>query len=91
MVAPETVRMPTRLPEGSRLWMARACISEDVATGTAQASASCCWNSDRNPQLVVMPRAPSDTSSCAASMKAGSVPSAPLRTTWSGEAPRTTL
>ena len=89
--ARDTVKMPARLPRGSRRSMKGTCISEDAATGTPAAAAMSFWNSDRNPQLVVMPSAPSETSSLAAAMKASFSPCALSVTTRLGLAPRTTL
>ena len=84
------VTTPTRLPGGNVACTHGTCINEDVATGTATAAASSCWNSDRKPQLVVIASAPRRTRSRAASMKSGSSPRAPCSTTFSGLAPRTT-
>jgi hypothetical protein len=86
----EIVRIPARLPAGSTRFAMATCISDEVTTGTGTASASSLWNSARKPQFVVIPSTPSATSARAASMKSGSVPAAPLRTTRSGVASRTT-
>jgi hypothetical protein len=86
----ETVTTPTRWPGGSVACTQGTCISEEVATGTPTAAASSRWNRERKPQLVVIASAPSRTRSCAAAMKSGSNPAAPLSTTRSGLAPLTT-
>ena len=83
--------MPARLPGGSIRSINGACIRDEAATGTPTAAAMSRWNSDRNPQLVVMPSAPSATNSLAAAMKASRRPSARFFTTRAGDAPRTTL
>ena len=56
--APLTVTTPTRLPGGSVACTHGTCMSAMVATGTLTCAASSRWNSDRNPQLVVMASAP---------------------------------
>src|SRR5262249_38427721 len=86
-----TVMTPTRLPGGKVACTQGTCKSELVATGTLTAAISSFWNSDRNPQLVVMASAPCRTSSCAASTKLGNSPAAPFSTTDSGVAPLTIL
>ncbi len=82
--------IPTRLPGGSMACTQGTWISALVATGTRTRAASSAWNSDRNPQLVVIASAPSCTSSAAAARKSSSNPVAAFSTTRSGVAPRTT-
>ena len=53
-----TVTTPTRLPGGKVACTQGTCRRELVATGTFTCAASSRWNSDRNPQLVVMASAP---------------------------------
>ena len=61
----------------------------DVNTGTRTAAAISRWNLARKPQLVVIARAPSRSSTRAPSMKRGSSSRASRRTTRSDEAPAT--
>ena len=86
----DTVITPTRFPGGSVACTHGTWISELVATGTCTCAASSRWNSDKNPQFVVIASAPNDTSSAAASRNNGNSPAAPCSTTRSGLAPFTT-
>ena len=91
IVAALIVRMPARRPGGRSRLTIGTCIMLEIATGTPAAAAIWSWNSDRNPQLEVMPSAPRRTSSRAASRKGSSRPAARSRTTRCGEAPATTV
>ena len=71
--------------------MKGTCISADAATGTPQRRRSSSWTSERNPQLVVMPSAPSATSSSAAAAKGSTISSAGRVVTLVGSYPCTTL
>ena len=87
---PDTVSTPARRPGGNTRSTMGTSIRLDAATGTSQAAASSAWNSERKPQLVVMPSAPACTSERAASRKGSSSPCARSCTTRRGDAPGTT-